>query len=133
MNHWILWSVFGLLIIAIIFEEIRGRVQGIPRLQPQDLTQLINREEAAVIDVRDKTAFSKGHIITSINIPHTQIDSNIEKLKKYQDRSVVIVSSNGQTGPQEGVKLRSNGFEKVYFLSGGVAAWQEAGLPLIKG
>ncbi|MBA2654309.1 MAG: rhodanese-like domain-containing protein [Gammaproteobacteria bacterium] len=132
LNHWILWSVFVLLILIIIFEEIRGRVQGIPRVQPHDLTQLINREDATVIDVRDHNAFAKGHILGSINIPHTQMDANIEKLKKHKDKPVVIVCGNGQTGPQEGIKLKNNGFEKIYFLSGGINAWKDAGLPLTK-
>jgi rhodanese-related sulfurtransferase len=132
IHHWILWSIFVLIILVIIFEEIRGRIQGIARLTPHDLTRLINREEAVAIDVRDNAAFAKGHIIGSINIPHTKMDGSIDKLKKYQQKPVVIVSSNGQTGPQEGVKLQHNGFNKVYFLAGGIAAWQEAGLPLIK-
>jgi rhodanese-related sulfurtransferase len=131
-NHWILWSAFVLLIIVILFEEIRGRVQGVPRLQPLELTRLINREDATIIDVRDTNAFAKGHILGSINIPHTVIDANLEKLKKYQQKPIVIVGSHGQTGPQEGVKLKHNGFEEVYFLSGGIVAWQEAGLPLTR-
>jgi rhodanese-related sulfurtransferase len=133
MNHWILWSAFVLIIIIILFEEIRGRVQGVSRLQPQDLTLLINREDATVIDVRDSNAFIKGHIIGAINIPHTRMKDSMEKLKKYQDKPVVLVCATGQTSPQEGAKLQKNGFEKVYFLSGGIAAWQGAGLPLIRG
>lgn len=130
INHWMLWSLFLLLVIIIIFEEIRGRVQGVPRLQPQDLTKMINRDDAVLIDVRDANTFSKGHIIGSLNIPHTQMANSMEKLEKYKDKPVVIVCSNGQTAPQEGVKLRKHGFEKVYFLSGGLAAWLDAKLPL---
>lgn len=132
INHWMLWLLFLLVIIIIIFEEIRGRVQGVPRVQPNDLTTLINREDPVIIDVRDGNAFAKGHIIGSINIPHTKINENIEKLKKHQEQTIVIVCTNGQTSPQEGVKFRKQGFEKVYFLSGGIAAWKEAGLPLTK-
>jgi rhodanese-related sulfurtransferase len=132
-NHWILWSAFICIILIILFEEIRGRVQGIPRIYPQDLTQMINREEAIVIDVRDNNAFAKGHIIGSINIPHTMMDKQMDKLQKYQGKPIVIVCHNGQTAPQEGVKLRKQGLEKIFFLSGGLVAWQEAGLPLTKG
>ncbi len=133
VNHWALWSIFVLLIIIIIFEEIRGRVQGIPRVHPKELTNLINKEDAVLIDVRDGNAFSRGHIIGSINIPHTQMDSQLEKLKQYQERPIVVVCANGQTSPQEGNKLKHKGFENVSFLSGGIAAWKEEGLPLTKG
>ncbi len=132
INHWILWSAFILIIITILFEEIRGRVQGVSRLQPQDLTRLINQEDATIIDVRDNSAFMRGHIIRAINIPHTQMNESLEKLKKYKDKPIVLVCANGQTSPQEGAKLRKNGFEKTYFLSGGISSWQGAGLPLTK-
>lgn len=132
VNHWILWSLFLGVILIILFEEIRGRVQGIPRLSPADLTSLINREDALVLDVRDSNAYLKGHIIGAINIPHTEMDARLDKLKPYQEKPIAIVCSNGQTSPQEGVKLRNKGFEKVYFLSGGMNAWQQAGLPLAR-
>jgi rhodanese-related sulfurtransferase len=132
VNHWMLCSLALLLIIFIIIEEIRGWGQGVSRLQPSELTHLINREDAAVIDVRDNQAFAKGHIIGSINIPHIKMDASIEKIKKYQDRPIVLVCGNGQTASQEGIKLKNKGFEKIYCLSGGLTAWKEAGLPLIK-
>ena len=30
-------------------------------------------------------------------------------------------------------KLKKAGFEQVYWLDGGIAAWQQADLPLVKG
>lgn len=132
INHWMLWALFVLLILIIVFEEIRGRVQGIPRLQPSELTKMINRDEVVVVDLRPHEMFAKGHIISSINIPHTKLDANIDKLKSYHPRQIVLVCSNGQTAPQEGVRLRKEGIEGIAFLSGGIAAWQESGLPLTK-
>ncbi len=132
INHWILWSLFVVAIIVILYEELRGRIQGVARVQPAELVKLINREEATVIDVRDSNAFLKGHIIGAINIPHTQMDNSLEKLKKYQDKTIVLVCASGQTSPQEGAKLKAKGFEKVYFLSGGMAAWTQAQMPLTK-
>jgi rhodanese-related sulfurtransferase len=61
------------------------------------------------------------------------MDSQLEKLKQYQERPIVVVCANGQTSPQEGNKLKHKGFENVSFLSGGIAAWKEEGLPLTKG
>lgn len=132
INHWILWSLFLVVILVIIFEEIRGRVSGIARVQPSELVQKINRDEGTIIDLRDSNAFLKGHIIGAMNIPHTQLDANLEKLKKYQGKPIVLVCATGQTSPQEGAKLKSKGFENVSFLSGGMRAWQQAQLPLTK-
>jgi rhodanese-related sulfurtransferase len=132
VNHWILWLAFILLIAVILFEEVRGRIQGVPRLQPQELTHLINREEPVIIDVRDANAFAKGHIIGAVNIPHTQMATSLDRLKSYQGRPIVFVCANGQTAPQEGAKLRAKDFENVSFLSGGMTAWQNANLPVTR-
>ncbi len=132
INHWILWSLFALVIIVIIFEEIRGRVQGVPKVQPSELIQLMNREDAKVIDLRDGNAFLRGHIINAINIPHVQLDGSLEKIKKFVDKPIVLVCARGQTSPQEAAKLKKQGIDKVAFLAGGMTAWQQAQLPLTK-
>lgn len=132
MHHWMLWSLFFLVIIVIIYEEIRGRIQGVARIQPADLISFINKDDAIVIDVRDSNAFIRGHIIGAVNIPHTQMDSSIDKIKKYQGKPIVLVCAAGQTSPQEGAKLKKKGIDQVYFLSGGINAWQQAQLPLTK-
>jgi rhodanese-related sulfurtransferase len=132
VNHWMLWSLFGLTILVILFEEVRGRIQGVARVQPAELTSMINRDGATVIDVRDSNAYLKGHIIGSINIPHTQIDASLDKIKQYQDKPIVLVCALGQTSPQEGAKLKKKMTGDISFLSGGIKAWQQAGLPLTK-
>jgi rhodanese-related sulfurtransferase len=133
INHWILWSVLVILLLLLLVEEIRGRVAGVSKVSPQELTRMINQEEAVVIDVRDANAFSTGHIIDSVNIPHTLFDTSMEKIAKYKDKPIIVVCSNGQTSPLEAAKLLKKDYEKVYFLGGGLTAWQQAGLPLSKG
>ena len=38
-----------------------------------------------------------------------------------------------QQTPEMQAAMKKAGFEKVYVLEGGVAAWQQADLPLVKG
>jgi rhodanese-related sulfurtransferase len=130
INHWMLSLLLVVILVLLIIEELRGRIGGVPRVSPQDLTRMMNREDAVVVDVRDGNAFAKGHIIGAVNIPHTLINVNIEKLEKYQQQPIVMVCGRGQTSPQEAEKLHKKGFEKIYFLAGGLAAWQDAGYPL---
>lgn len=132
IDHWILWLAFVVVIILILIEEIRGRVMGVSRVQPQDLTRLINREDALVVDLRDTNSFVKGHIVNSMNIPRSQFNESISKLTKYKDKPIVFVCANGQASSQEGLKLKKEHFEKIYSLSGGISAWQSAGLPLTR-
>ena len=46
---------------------------------------------------------------------------------------VILVCKTGQTAAGATKALLQAGFEKVHVLDGGVAAWQQADLPLVKG
>jgi len=50
-----------------------------------------------------------------------------------KSQPVVLVCRTGQTAGAAAKRLKKAGFEKVYVLDGGVAAWQQADLPLVKG
>ena len=46
---------------------------------------------------------------------------------------VVLVCRNGMASADAAKKLKKAGFEQVHWLDGGIAAWDAAGLPLVKG
>jgi rhodanese-related sulfurtransferase len=117
-------------IIPFIVEEIRS--QGIASgLTPRELTQAINREEAVVVDIRDKEAFTRGHITSSMNIPSAEIEQNLNKLSKFKQKKIVVVCQLGRSCVAVSDKLRKSGFSDVTILKGGVAAWQASDMPLI--
>jgi rhodanese-related sulfurtransferase len=131
-RHWILVALFVIAFIWLIVEEARHQGMGGARQTPQGVTDLINREDGVVVDLRDHAAFNAGHISNSVNIPFAQIDHNSPKLTKYKQRPVILVCAAGQQSVQAMNKLKKAGFEKLYILSGGLAAWKKANLPLKK-
>jgi rhodanese-related sulfurtransferase len=46
---------------------------------------------------------------------------------------VVLVDRTGMTTAPLATRLKKAGFERVHVLEGGIAAWQQADLPLVKG
>lgn len=129
-NHWALWLALIIIVILLIYEEIKDWLSGIKRVPPQDLTQMINREKAVVVDIRDQSAYQQGHIIDSIHIPNAELDANIQKLNKYKEKAIVIIDQAGQS-MMAATKLKKAGFE-VYILTGGINAWKNLGFPLTK-
>ncbi len=97
-----------------------------------DATQLINREDAVVVDVRTDGEFSQGHIVNAVNIPQKSVEEQLTKLNKYRNKPIIMACRTGQVASGVGSKLRKNGFEQVYNLAGGLAAWESANLPLVK-
>lgn len=129
INHWVLWLALVLLILLIIVEEFRGKIGGLPRLSASDLTQLINTDQAVVIDIRDNDAFAAGHITGSVNIPFSDLEANAKKLEKYKTKTIVIVS--GAELSKSTKALQAAGYN-LATLNGGITGWRQAGLPLVK-
>lgn len=121
-------AILGMLIWALW--QTAGR--GLKKLSPSDATQLINREDAVVLDVRSDGEFDQGHIVNAVNVPQKVVQEQLAKLEKYRSRPIITACRTGQIAAGVGNTLRKNGFEQVYNLAGGLAAWESANLPLVK-
>lgn len=132
MQEWPLTAVFVALLLALLLLTWRERASGAQRLDPQQVTQLINKEQALVVDLRDNAAFAQGHIVDAKNIPHTRLQQDVQELTKFKSKPIILVCDMGRLSPASGAWLRKQGFEQVYVLSGGIQSWRAAGLPLIK-
>lgn len=121
------------LTIAILANEVSGLFRGYKALRPAELTGLINRDNALVVDLRPFADFDKGHIAGAKNVLMTQFDPENAQLKPAKSLPVVLVCKTGQSAGAAAKRLGKAGFEKVYVLDGGISAWQQADLPLVKG
>lgn len=133
LHHWELLLAFIVVLALLIGLELRNRFTGFPQLSAHEVTRLINREDAQVVDIRDDASFARGHIIGSINIPMAEVETKLAKTKKDKAKPLIIVFSVGQTPAKIATLLQNQGFEDISILKGGIASWQSAGLPLVKG
>lgn len=130
-QHWILSGLFLALLLAIILNEFLVSFLESDSLNTAKALDLINHEEALVVDTRNPNLFSEGHILGSLNIPLSIFDKKAVLLDKYKDRKMIIVCELGQSSRKGLAELKKKGF-KAFSLSGGIAAWRAAGLPLTK-
>jgi rhodanese-related sulfurtransferase len=121
------------LTVAIIGNEVMQLFRGFKALRPAELTALVNRENALVVDLRPSAEFDKGHIPGSKNVQMSQFDPENKQLAPAKSLPVVLVCKAGQTAGDAAKRLRKAGFEHVHILDGGIGAWQQADLPLVKG
>jgi len=96
-----------------------------------EAVQLINRRDALVLDVRDTGDYAAGHIVNARHMPEAQLAGRMKELEKYRSRPIIVSCRSGMRGPAVAGVLRKQGFE-VFALRGGVAAWQQASMPLEK-
>lgn len=119
--------------IALIANEATRFTRGYKALSPAQLTQLINREDALVVDVSASNDYERGHIVGSKHVAMSQFDPENKQLAKVKDMPVAIVCRTGMQSAQAAKRLQKAGFTKVHWLDGGIAAWQQADLPLARG
>lgn len=130
INHWQLWLAFIVILFLVFMNELMTQKKKAKELSPQAAVDLINHENAVIIDLRDKEAFKNGHIIDSINT--TPDDFEQAKMTKYKNKSIILVCARGLQSPAVAAKIRTLGYQPLV-LGGGIAAWQSADLPLVKG
>jgi len=132
IQHWILSTIFVVLLLALIVNELIFRSSsGSNSLSTEEAIQWINHKEAVLIDTRNSQAFLEGHILGSLNIPADVFSKKAGVLEKFKDRNLIIVCALGQSSQKIVSELKNKGFKAV-LLSGGLAAWRSAGLPLSK-
>ena len=128
-NHYILVSAFVFLLVAFVINE--GKLGG-AAITPTNLVNLVNREDAVLVDIRDTKEYSAGHIAGAVSMPVSSIDARIGELESYKEKPVVLVCKMGQHASSVGRKLKDLGFENVRRLSGGMAEWTASSLPMVK-
>ena len=132
-EHQVLVMVLAGLTVAIIFNEFSRLTSGFKPVDPAGLTALINRQDALLVDVSATADFEKGHIAGAKNVQMSQFDADNKILAKVREMPVALVCRTGTSSADAARKLAKAGFKQVHWLDGGIAAWQQANLPLVRG
>ena len=132
-RHQMLSLIFVGLTGGIILNEIFGLLRPFKGVRPSEVSVLVNRENALVVDLRPIADFDKGHIPGSKNVQMSQFDPASKPLAGAKALPVVLVCKTGQTATGAAARLKKAGFARIYVLDGGVMGWQQADLPLAKG
>mgnify|MGYP006334367825 FL=1 len=126
-------AIFAILTVALIYTEIMRFFVGYKVVSPAQLTDLINKQSALLIDVSPQNDFEKGHILGSKHVLMSQFDPENKLLAKTKDMPVAMVCRNGQQSAIAAKRLHKAGFTQVFWLNDGINAWLQADLPLSKG
>jgi rhodanese-related sulfurtransferase len=129
VNHPFLVGTFAVLLMLFIRNEMS---RGGHTLTVQRLVDLVNREGAVVLDVRDRKEFDAGHIVGAINIPYANLDSRVDELRKFAEKPIIVTCRMGQHSGAAGTLLRKRGFKNVSRLAGGMAEWLNQNLPVTR-
>jgi len=131
-ENWLLIAGLALVAVVMLRGPLMLRLHRVGRVDPAAAVNLINRQGARVLDVREDSEWQQGHIPDAIHIPLGQLGSRLSELDAYkgEDAPLVVACRSGNRSSMAAVRLRKAGFQSVYNLEGGTMAWQQAGMPL---
>jgi len=130
INHWVLCGLLVGLIVTLIYTESLKRGASVSL---HEATRVMNQEEGVVVDLRGAQEFAEGHIAGAINVPYAELGSRISELDKHKDSAIVLVCKMGQHSATASRSLKEAGFSNVRRMDGGMAEWNNANMPTVKG
>jgi rhodanese-related sulfurtransferase len=117
---------------AMLVWPLVRRGAGGPSVNTLEATMLMNKKDSLVLDVREPGEFAEGRILNSRNIPLGELEGRLKEIDRYKDKPVIVACAVGSRSGGAAGLLRKHGFTNVVNLSGGIAAWRQAGLPTEK-
>ncbi|MEW6353725.1 MAG: rhodanese-like domain-containing protein [Pseudomonadota bacterium] len=130
INHWELFLALGLILILLVMTTLSRRLLGFKELPPAQVTHMINRENAVILDVREDKEFNEGHIVHAVHAPLSTLEARMKSLEKFKGRPIIVTCQNGDRSARAAALLHKHGFAPVYKLAGGLTAWRDAKYPL---
>ncbi len=110
----------------------QGRTTGATNLTPNEAVLLMNRANVLILDVRDEAEFANGHITGAKHIPLADLETRLKEIQKYKDKPVIVNCQAGMRSSKACAVLRKLEFSQLHNLQGGLNAWTQAKLPLVK-
>ena len=106
------------------------------REQVQECTvqHVVQRREAGesfhLLDVREGSEFSAGHIPGAVHLGKGIIERDIEQRFPHADEELVLYCGGGYRSALAALNLQQMGYSRVISMDGGFRGWKESGQPV---
>lgn len=128
LNNWFLFAA-ALVSGGLLAWPLLSRGAAIGGVSPAEAVNLINRERGVLIDVSEPAEYLAGHAGGAKNVPFGTLETATD-LPKNKSVPVLLMCPTGARANRGAAILRKRGYEKASAVTGGVAAWREANLPI---
>ena len=97
-------------------------------IDPETVAAIKDNPNVYVIDVREQWEYDEGHIPGVTLVPMGEIPARMSEIPT--DKEVIVTCRSGNRSGQVADFLRQQGYDNVHNMSGGIVAWEAAGLPV---
>jgi len=109
---------------------------AIPTISPAELESLRKRGETIdLIDVRTPVEYREIHAEPARLVPLDSLDPQALMNARNGTKALPLytICRSGSRGQQAAEKFHASGFTNVVNVEGGTLAWEQAGLPVVRG
>lgn len=107
---------------------------SITTITPQKLSELIHSGAAVeLIDVRTPVEYREVHVSSARNVPLDQLNAAQFAAGRSSAEPLYVICRSGSRGKQACEKFLAAGYTNVVNVEGGTQAWDQAGLPVVRG
>ncbi|AXR05227.1 rhodanese-like domain-containing protein [Salinimonas sediminis] len=132
-NNIILAGIWVALVALLVYSFVSGLTSSVKEVNTHELTLLMNKQDAVVLDARTPKEFKAGHILGARQIKPEELKSrDFKKLENQKDKPIIVVCAMGTSARSVASAMAKAGFSDVKMLKGGMNAWQSANLPVAK-
>ena len=117
---------------SLLWPMLNRGANGAANINATEAVLLLNRSKPLVLDVREATEFAAGHIQGAKNIPVAELSGRLKEIEKFKDKPVLVHCQKGMRAKTACGILKAQQFTQLNNLQGGLNAWVEAKLPLVK-
>ena len=88
---------------------------------------LLDREEVALVDVREEAPFAESHPLFAANIPLSKLELEVYSRIPRRDTQVTVYDNGEGLAARAAERLVALGYTQVSLLEGGLDGWRRAG------
>ena len=112
--------------------SVRGMTPG--AISPEQLATLLEQASPhALLDVRERAAFERGHIYRATPLPRRLLEQRLPALVTARATLIVLCDDDATLSALAAPTLGEMGYTEVFVLTGGLEAWRRAGRPVVQG
>ena len=132
INHPFLAGGLLLMTLLVLAFELRQRGAAAAAIAPFEAIRMMNTG-AVLVDLRSANQFKDSHIEGARNVPGDQLAADPKSLERLTAKTLVLYCDSGTTTAAAQRTLERAGAKSVFSLRGGLAAWKQENLPVVKG
>ncbi len=110
-------------------------MSGFPTVSVDQLAELDAQGHIDLIDVRTPAEFREVHAVNARNAPLESLDpaAIMQARNGSADQPLYVICQGGNRSSQACKKFIAAGYTNVVNVDGGTNAWDQAGLPVVRG